>query len=100
MRFNAKNSSSRSLEQIKIKYDNLIRKAWKVAASNNKYIVGTGDGPSQKPMSDPVLINTVPRIVNAKTVVGLENPCDSDGTFVKLTEQICTCGCSSSTCQF
>ena len=57
MRFNAKNSSSRSLEQIKIKYDNLIRKAWKVAASNNKYLVGTGDGPSQEPMSDPVLIN-------------------------------------------
>ncbi|KAL1516153.1 hypothetical protein ABEB36_000072 [Hypothenemus hampei] len=75
--FNAKNGSHRSLEQIKIKYDNIKCKARKVVASNKKYITGTGGGPAKNNELDPV-IESVLEIINKKTVVGLANLYDCD----------------------
>ncbi|KAL1489612.1 hypothetical protein ABEB36_013560 [Hypothenemus hampei] len=75
--FNAKNGSHRSLEQIKIKYDNIKCKARKVVASNKKYITGTGGGPTKNNELDPV-IESVLEIINKKTVVGLANLYDCD----------------------
>lgn len=75
--FNAKNLSSRSIEQMKIKYDNLKCKARKVVAANKEYMRGTGGGPAGTMETDPV-IEAILRIINKTTVVGIHNPFDCD----------------------
>lgn len=65
------------MEQLKAKYENLKTKARKVAAHDKSYVKGTGGGPPQYPEEDPV-IKAVLRVINEKTVVGFNNPFDSD----------------------
>ncbi|KAK4885797.1 hypothetical protein RN001_002068 [Aquatica leii] len=74
--FNAINCIARSQDQLKIKYENLKMKARKFAA-DQRFCQGTGGGPPNINIKDPVL-DAVLRIINFKTVVGLINPFDID----------------------
>ncbi|KAK4882723.1 hypothetical protein RN001_006042 [Aquatica leii] len=74
--FNAINCIARSQDQLKIKYENLKMKARKFAA-DQRFCQGTGGGPPNINIKDPVL-DAVLRIIIFKTVVGLINPFDID----------------------
>ncbi|KAK9744904.1 Myb/SANT-like DNA-binding domain [Popillia japonica] len=74
--FNSRGLACRSIDQLKAKYDNLKSKARKVVANKNKCIEGTGGGPSYDSF-DPI-IEAILKIINMKTVVGLQCPFDSD----------------------
>lgn len=85
--FNAKGPSqqARSVDQLKSKYENLKTRARKCAAENKQYWRGTGGGPSQEPDWDPV-IEAILRVINEKTVCGVQNPHDSDSVINNPTD--------------
>ncbi|KAK4881728.1 hypothetical protein RN001_005047, partial [Aquatica leii] len=72
--FIAINRIARSPDQLKIKYENLKMKAQRFAA-DHRFCQGTGGGPPNINIKDPVL-DAVLRIINFKTVVGLINSFD------------------------
>ncbi|KAK9712385.1 Alcohol dehydrogenase transcription factor Myb/SANT-like, partial [Popillia japonica] len=74
--FNAKNLQARSVEQIKTKYDNLKAKARKEVAMLKLSRTGTGGGPSVGELD--CVVEAVLKIINFKTVVGLQNKYDND----------------------
>nr|CAH7735615.1 unnamed protein product [Callosobruchus chinensis] len=74
---NANCTKTRTLDQLKMKYENLKAKARKMVALQRSCMTGTGGGPAQIPESDPVL-ETIISLINKKTVVGLHSPWDSD----------------------
>lgn len=82
---NAKCQYARTIEQLKSKFENLKTKARKTVAGYTKNIKGTGGGPPIYLETDPV-IEAVLRIINYKTVVGLQNnfDCDSDHFMVEI----------------
>ncbi|VEN39779.1 unnamed protein product [Callosobruchus maculatus] len=83
---NANNTSIRTAEQLRIKYENLKAKARKVAAQQKCALTGTGGGPGQRDVLNPVL-EAILEIVNRKTVVGLDSPWDSDRVTGQLKTQ-------------
>nr|CAI5843091.1 unnamed protein product [Callosobruchus analis] len=52
---NANNTSVRTAEQLRIKYENLKAKARKVVSQQKCTLTGTGGGPGQRDVLDPVL---------------------------------------------
>nr|CAH7717102.1 unnamed protein product [Callosobruchus chinensis] len=79
---NANCTKTRTLDQLKMKYENLKAKARKMVALQMSCMTGTGGGPAQIPESDPVL-ETVISLINKKTVVGLHSPWDSDNQITQ-----------------
>nr|CAI5843092.1 unnamed protein product [Callosobruchus analis] len=74
---NANNTSVRTAEQLRIKYENLKAKARKVVFQQKCTLTGTGGGPGQRDVLDPVL-EAILEIITKKTVVGIYSPWDSD----------------------
>ncbi|KAK9680259.1 Myb/SANT-like DNA-binding domain [Popillia japonica] len=74
--FNAKNLHARTVEQIKTKYDNLKAKARKEVAMLKLSRTGTGGGPGVGDLD--CVVEAVLKIINFKTVVGLQNKYDND----------------------
>lgn len=75
--YNANSLEYRNVDQLKSKFDNLKTKVRKSVAQERLYIRGTGGGGSLNTNTDPI-IELVLKIINWKTVVGLQNALDSD----------------------
>lgn len=75
--YNANSLEYRNVDQLKSKFDNLKTKVRKFVAQERCYIRGTGGGGSLPTNTDPI-VELVLKIINWKTVVGLENTLDSD----------------------
>lgn len=75
--YNANSLEYRNIDQLKSKFDNLKTKVRKIVAQERLYIRGTGGGGSLTTNIDPI-IELVLKIINWKTVVGLENTLDSN----------------------
>ncbi|KAI4455443.1 hypothetical protein MML48_9g00000487 [Holotrichia oblita] len=84
--FNAKNLQARSVEQIKTKYDNLKAKARKEVAMLKLSRTGTGGGPGVGELD--CVVEAVLKIINFKTVVGLQNKYDNDWERVQLDRSV------------
>nr|CAH7725217.1 unnamed protein product [Callosobruchus chinensis] len=78
---NANCTKTRTLDQLKMKYENLKAKARKMVALQRSCMTGTGGGPAQIPESDPVL-ETIISLINKKTVVGLHWDGDNQITVI------------------
>ncbi|CAH1113904.1 unnamed protein product [Psylliodes chrysocephalus] len=77
--YNAHSLEYRNTDQLKSKFDNLKTKTRKIVAQERAHIKGTGGGGPLPPDYDPV-IQLIVKIINWKTVVGLENTFGSDYT--------------------
>lgn len=63
------------------KYDNLKTLARKVVANKRSYCKGTGGGPFVGDDLDPI-VEAILKIINVKTVIGIDFTGDSDGFSV------------------
>ncbi|VEN42525.1 unnamed protein product [Callosobruchus maculatus] len=75
--FNANNSCKRTTEQLRMKYENLKKKAKRMVADSRKSITDTEGGPGQVAILDPVM-EAFLEMTNKESVVGLYSPWDSD----------------------
>lgn len=65
----------RSVDQLKIKYDNLKNKARKIVAHNKSYVKGTDDGSAS---SFKGVLQLILRIINKTTVADHASSFDCD----------------------
>ncbi|XP_072377429.1 uncharacterized protein [Diabrotica undecimpunctata] len=75
--FNSKNFHTRTLDQVRAKYDNIKSKARKEVAKLRCYQAGTGGGPCSSFNLD-TSTDAVLNLMNLKTVMGLTAEFDSD----------------------
>ncbi|VEN43407.1 unnamed protein product [Callosobruchus maculatus] len=83
---NANNSCLRTVEQLRVKYENLKSKARKVMAQHRLVIPGTGGGPENIELLDPVL-KAVLEIINKNTVAKSYSPVGSDSLTTQYVMQ-------------
>ncbi|KAJ8930309.1 hypothetical protein NQ314_016858, partial [Rhamnusium bicolor] len=86
--FNAKSGQGRNINQLRSKFDNLKTQARKVAVNSRMYFKDTGGGPSFDDNLDPI-IEAVLKIINFKTVVGLEPTFDCDSSMAENVTNPC-----------
>lgn len=98
--FQSRTTTTRTIEQLKSKYDNLKTKARKDVANNKTVFKKTGGGPPDNPPNnglDPVTESIID-IINIKTVDGLSCAFDSDSIMAnpdieehigKFTKAVC-----------